>query len=519
MPDSEQSYENSDVANFYAGKNVFITGGTGFVGICLIEKLLRSCPDVSKIYILMRPKKGVEIEKRLEELTKNLIFERLRNKNPNDDSIFKKLRAIAGDVGEPELGISSADRQLLAEEINIVIHSAATLDFQATLKPTVDINLLGTRRMMELASTMKKLVALVHVSSAYVNSFKLETEEILYPAPDDAEKVIGFANTLSEDALDELTPKLLKDHPNTYTFTKHLAEHEVNKVASKFPCAIVRPSMITASWKEPVPGWTISKNGPQGFLMGASKGVVRRLPVGKDLIYDYIPVDIVVNQLLVAAYQAAKLKSSDLLIYHCTSSTYRPFRWATVESKINGYLHKYPLKSAVWYPHLKLLPSIWLFKISALFFHFLPAYVLDFVTRIAGGRPILVKLHTNVNASLNRLERFIFTEWKFDNSKTLALNKSLSEVDKNLFRIDIATLDWGNYFIDLTQGVRRYLSNEGPKTLNAARGKDTMLMIMHLAFQGIMFSLMWYLGSCALGMPMTKCPWLVPAFYILFSFL
>lgn len=51
------------------------------------------------------------------------------------------------------------------------------------------------------------LQALVHVSSAYVNSFKLETEEILYPAPDDAEKVIGFANTLSEDALDELTPK------------------------------------------------------------------------------------------------------------------------------------------------------------------------------------------------------------------------------------------------------------------------------------------------------------------------
>lgn len=66
--------------------------------------------------------------------------------------------------------------------------------------------------------------------------------------------------------------------------------------------------IVTASWKEPVPGWTISKNGPQGFLMGASKGVVRRLPVGKDLIYDYIPVDIVVNQLLVAAYQAAKLK-------------------------------------------------------------------------------------------------------------------------------------------------------------------------------------------------------------------
>lgn len=59
------------------------------------------------------------------------------------------------------------------------------------------------------------------------------------------------------------------------------------------------PKIVTAAWKEPIPGWTISKNGPQGFLMGAAKGVVRRLPIGSGLIYDYIPVDTVVNQILV----------------------------------------------------------------------------------------------------------------------------------------------------------------------------------------------------------------------------
>lgn len=36
--------------------------------------------------------------------------------------------------------------------------------------------------------------------------------------------------------------------------------------------------------------------------MGALNGVVRRLPVATDLIYDYIPVDIVVNALIVAGY-------------------------------------------------------------------------------------------------------------------------------------------------------------------------------------------------------------------------
>lgn len=66
-----------------------------------------------------------------------------------------------------------------------------------------------------------------------------------------------------------------------------------------FKCFIFK---VIGSWKEPMPGWTISKNGPQGFLMGASKGVVRRLPVAKELIYDYIPVDIVVNNIIIAAY-------------------------------------------------------------------------------------------------------------------------------------------------------------------------------------------------------------------------
>lgn len=75
-------------------------------------------------------------------------------------------------------------------------------------------------------------------------------------------------------------------------------------------------------------------------------------------------------------------------VYHCTSSTRNPFRWISVEASMNGYLHKYPLKSAVWYPHLKFSPSVARFRFSAFFVHFLPAIVLDFVTQIAGGRPM-----------------------------------------------------------------------------------------------------------------------------------
>lgn len=67
---------------------------------------------------------------------------------------------------------------------------------------------------------------------------------------------------------------------------------------------LILPISVIGSWKEPIPGWTISKNGPQGFLMGAAKGVIRRLPVGTELVYDYIPVDIVVNELIAAGFYA-----------------------------------------------------------------------------------------------------------------------------------------------------------------------------------------------------------------------
>lgn len=82
--------------------------------------------------------------------------------------------------------------------------------------------------------------------------------------------------------------------------------------------------------------------------MGASKGVIRRLPIGSGLIYDYIPVDVVVNQVLVTGYYVNHKNSNELAIYHCTSSTCQPFKWEGVQDKINGYLHKYPLYGAVW---------------------------------------------------------------------------------------------------------------------------------------------------------------------------
>lgn len=165
------------------------------------------------------------------------------------------------------------------------------------------------------------------------------------------------------------------------------------------------------------------------------------------------------------------------------------------------------------------MSSLFLFKISAILFHFIPAYILDGVTRLSGGRPILVRLHTNVWSSLKLLEKFIFTEWKFNSDKTKALIKSMSDADKLEYNIDITDLDWEVYFDDLVLGVRKYLNKEDISTLEPARGKDTLLMILHLLLQLFIYSTLWWLTSLLLGVSMTKCGLVVPLFYVLFSYL
>jgi hypothetical protein len=65
--------EQLSIPEFYKGRSVFITGATGFMGKVLVEKLLRSCPEVDRIYLLMRPSKGQSVECRLEDLINNQV--------------------------------------------------------------------------------------------------------------------------------------------------------------------------------------------------------------------------------------------------------------------------------------------------------------------------------------------------------------------------------------------------------------------------------------------------------------
>lgn len=67
------SVVQSEIREFYRDKSVFITGATGFLGKVLLEKLLRSCPEVENVYVLVRQKKGKDMYSRIEEICSGAV--------------------------------------------------------------------------------------------------------------------------------------------------------------------------------------------------------------------------------------------------------------------------------------------------------------------------------------------------------------------------------------------------------------------------------------------------------------
>lgn len=68
-----ESTEVDSIKKFYEGAEIFITGGSGFLGKVLIEKLLRSCPDIKRIYLLLRPKNGMSDSERISKFSNNKV--------------------------------------------------------------------------------------------------------------------------------------------------------------------------------------------------------------------------------------------------------------------------------------------------------------------------------------------------------------------------------------------------------------------------------------------------------------
>jgi fatty acyl-CoA reductase len=64
---------------------------------------------------------------------------------------------MSGDIMLSELGLSHADQKILTDRVSVVFHSAATVKFDEALKLSVGMNIVGTKRIVQLCHKMAKL--------------------------------------------------------------------------------------------------------------------------------------------------------------------------------------------------------------------------------------------------------------------------------------------------------------------------------------------------------------------------
>jgi HAD superfamily hydrolase (TIGR01490 family) len=178
------------VSETLRARRFFITGGTGFLGTALIERILRALPE-SEVVLLIRPgRRATAHDRAMKEIIRNDCFDRLREElgDDFDAQIARRVSALAGDVTSDQLGLDAEGLAHLSR-CDTVIHSAAAVSFDSPLDQAVEINLLGPTRVGDAMAAARTIATtegrpgpghLIAVSTCYVAStFQGEAREHL----------------------------------------------------------------------------------------------------------------------------------------------------------------------------------------------------------------------------------------------------------------------------------------------------------------------------------------------------
>lgn len=139
------------------------------------------------------------------------VFQRISNEKPE---MFSKIIPVYGDITIKRLGLSDEHFQRVLTA-DIVFHMAASLKLEATLKPNVEMNLTGTKHVIEVCKEMPKLLSLIHLSTAFCNCDQEVSREEVYDCPQKPLDLIRCAEWMSEAAMAAMGKNLIAPHPNT----------------------------------------------------------------------------------------------------------------------------------------------------------------------------------------------------------------------------------------------------------------------------------------------------------------
>ncbi len=500
------------IAETLAGSRIAITGGTGFVGTALVERLLRDVPRCEVVLLVRAGRRSSAAQRVQREILKNDAFDRLRREVGRDGFAAlaeRQVHVIAGDVGTDGLGLDDADRAMLAS-CSRVIHSAATVAFDAPLDGAVEVNLLGPSRLALLLHELGVSPHLISVSTCYVagnrrgkapespvsdgpfdlgvdwrkevdaaRRARADTEaesrqpERLAELHKRARAELGAAGSPALAAkTEQLRGRWVADRmvelgraravslgwPDAYAYTKALGEGALLENAGPVPVTIVRPSIIESSLAEPRPGWIRGFRMAEPIIVSYARGLLKQFPGVPEGIVDVIPVDLVVGAICAAA---ALGPESAPPIVQVASGSRNPLKYRFLVDTVRHWFGEHPVYDSIGQPIAvadfdysarhevkgQLERAKGMMSRAEKVLHALPLRGTQ-----AAFAARLEERRSEVERALSYVElygSYAECEAVYSVDQLLAMQDELSAEDLVAFSFDPAAIDWAHYIRDV----------------------------------------------------------------------
>jgi thioester reductase-like protein len=484
-----------------SGKRVLLTGSTGFLAKVVLEKLIRSVPEIGAIVLLIRAsERHADARQRFErEIASSSVFDRLRAEQADYLQAFfaERIECVTGEVTAPCFGLPRDEFNALAQRVDLVINAAASVNFREALDEALAINALSVQHIAELAR--RNHAPLVQVSTCYVNGYQRGTmhEQNVTPARAsiarhadgyyDLEKLLQQlqhriaavrAETPDpqqrERRLTELGIAEANYHGwnDTYTFTKWMGEQLAMRAMRGRSLTIVRPSIIESTLQEPVPGWIEGVKVADAIILAYARGKTSFFPARAQEVVDIIPADLVANSVVLAAAEALQDAPATRIYQACTGSS-RPI---TVGGVIDLIQHA---AQTNWqqYERLFYQQPKHAFRVVSR-----PVFLLMLrAMRVAAGSwsalrtlvgagesPQLEAVRTTQLLALT-FSFYTAPRYIFQNRALSALAQRFSAEDRQRFDTDTGRIDWRDYLGRIHMaGLNRYaLRPRAPKSAEA----------------------------------------------------
>jgi len=496
------------------GKRVMLIGVTGFIGKVWLANTLMDLPEIGKLYLLIRRQKSSPAQNRFEKMIEESpVFDPLFDKYGDrlGALLAEKIEVVEGDVSQPGVGLDPETAARLRKDLDLIINSSGLTDFNPDLRDALAVNVDSTYHLIEFIRASDH-ASLLHLSTCYVAGQRdgrvservrpnytpthmkdfdaekewyrlhdlVESAEARVEGPEVTEELKKqalekehAAKELSGQALEiqirknrvrwlknylteEATRRALElGWPNTYTFTKSLAESLIAKHGAGLPIAIVRPAIVETSVAKPFRGWNegINTSASLSYLLGTA---FRQLPSNERKRLDIIPVDAVcAGMTLIGA--ALVERRHDPLYQLATSVTNPCDMGRSIELTSLGHRRHYRAQEGLEYWLRLRMDAISVSKerynrMSA------PAQkmIIKSIQRVMSPLPIkkpLAKTERNlehVEKLVGLFEPFILhNEHDFVADNVEKLSQALTPEEKEIFGYDTAGLDWWEYWIDI----------------------------------------------------------------------